>query len=320
MWLQTWITDDMRQERAAFRFRTVGRLVTVELPPETVANEVEALLDGKPARVASREAGRIAVELAPAATELDGRAIALSDALPHTLELRYRRATNDRIVTRRRFTPPQWIGMTALSEVYWQIVLPGDAHVIQSPRQLAAASQWQWLGSFWGRRPTRSQDELEKWVGAVSQLAPTAAQNEYLYSGLAAASSIEIVTAPRWLIVLAASGGVLALALTWAYLPAVRRGWILVAGACLLVGLAAAYPTPAVLLAQAALLGVGLAALAALIARLGSRTSQWHLPASKSSPHRPVAPRADSGLLTPLAVATASTAPTVPLRAAESER
>jgi hypothetical protein len=320
VWLQTWITDDMRQERAAFRFRSVGRLVTVELPPDTVANEVEVLLDGEPADVASREAGRIAVRLAPAATGAENEASAVDDADPHTLELRYRRATNDRIVTRRRFTPPQWIGMTALSEVYWQIVLPGDLHVIRAPQQLAAASQWQWLGNFWGRRPTRSHAELEEWVGAASQLPPSAAQNEYLYSGLAAVSSIEIITAPRWLIVLVASGGVLAVALAWTNVPAVRRRWMLVGVASLLAGFAAAFPTPTMLLAQASVLGVGLAALAAMIARLGSRTSQWHLPMPTTSPHRPVTPRADSVLLPPMAAASASTAPAAPLLAAESER
>jgi hypothetical protein len=326
-WIQTWLTGSTRQDRAAFRFRTAGRLATVELPPETAAEEVEVLLDGRPAEVASREAGRIAVQLAPPSEESGTETDRLDTVRLHTLELRYRRTSNDRILTRRRLTPPQMVGMKSLTDVYWQIVLPGDRHVIDSPPQLAAASQWQWLGSFWGRRPTHTQDVLEKWVGASAQQAPTSAQNEYLYSGLAQVSSIEVVTAPRWFIVLVASGSVLLLALAWIYVPAVRRRWIVVAVACLLAALAVAYPTPAMLLSQASVLGVMLAALAALIARLVSRPTQWYLPVPGGSSHRQLTPqltpqmtpRVESVVLGPRTSAVASTAPTISLPVPESK-
>ena len=112
--------------------------------------------------------------------------------------------------------------------MYWQIVLPGDEHVIDSPAQLTSASQWQWLGSFWGRRPVKSQAELEEWVGASEQMAPTDAQNQYLFTGLLPVSTIELVTGPRWLIVLAASAAVLALVIAWLYVPGAggRGSWL----------------------------------------------------------------------------------------------
>ncbi len=326
-WLQTWLTGSTRQDRAAFRFRTSGQMVTVELPPETAAEEVEVLLDGQPADGASRETGRISVQMAPRSDNRGAEMDQLEAARPHTLELRYRRASIDRVLTRRRLTPPQMVGMKAMADVYWQIVLPGDRHVIESPPQLAAASQWQWLGSFWGRRPTHSQAELEQWVGASTQQAPTSAQNEYLYSGLAPVSSIEVVTAPRWFIVLVSSGAVLALALAWMYVPAVRRRWIVVAVACLLATLAVAYPTPAMLLAQAAVLGVLLAGLAVLIARLAARPTQWYLPVPGGSSHRQLTPqltpqftpRVESVVMGSMASAVASTAPTAPSPVPESK-
>lgn len=322
-WLQTWLTGSTRQDRAAFRFRTTARIVTVELPPETAAEEVEVLLDGRPSESTSREAGRIAVQIA-APGEERGAEVDHSDmARSHTLELRYRRTSNDRILTRRRLTPPQMVGMKSLTDVYWQIVLPGDRHVIDSPPQLAAASQWQWLGSFWGRRPTHTQAELEEWVGASAQQAPSSAQNEYLYSGVAPVSSIELVTAPRWFIVLVSSGVVLAMSLTWIYAPAVRRRWVVVAIACLLAGLALAYPTPAMLLGQASVLGVALAALAMLIARLAARPTQWYLPLPGGSSHRQLTPhltpRTESVVMGSMASAVASTAPTVSLPVSESK-
>jgi hypothetical protein len=318
-WLQTWLNGNTRQERAAFRFRSDASQVTIELPPESAANEVEVLLDGRPANVVAREEGRITVRLNSLQPSRDRDAENLSTTPPRTLELRFRRTSNDRLVTGRRLTPPLWAGVSSLTEVYWQIVLPGDLHIIQSPDQMAAASQWQWLGSFWGRRPTHSQAELEAWVGASPQVAPSAAQSEYLFSGLGPVSSIEIVTAPRWLVVLAGSGGVLALALAWLYLPIDRRAWVVAIVAVVLAMLAVSFPTPAMLLAQASLLGILLAALAFVIARFTRRPQQWSLPVSGGSTHRQLTPRAESAVLSPLPTAGASTAPTASVHVGESE-
>jgi hypothetical protein len=315
IWLQSWISTDARQDRAAFRFRTAGSRVAVELAPQT-PDEIEVLLDGSPARVLSRSAGRLLVEVPQATTPRD--VAAASEPAAHTLELRYRTPIRFALVTQHAITPPQVIGRTALSEACWHVVVPGDKHVIRSPAQMTAASQWQWLGGFWGRGPTRSQSDLEKWVGAASQLAPSTAQNQYLYTGLSPVATIALVTTPRWLIVLAASAAVLSLALAGLYLPALNWRWLLGAGACVIAALTVLFPVPALLVSQAALLGVALAALAAASRRLLTQPTPWrvNLPASTSPRH--AASRSDSAVLTPV-VAAGSTAPTISLRAPGSE-
>jgi len=316
IWLQTWFSGDMRQDRAAIRFRTAALQATVELPPSTV--EMEVLLDGKPADVLSRAEGRIVVRLGRSANGNGGAED--PKIADHTLELRSRLPITHALVTRHRLTPPHLVGATALSQIYWQIVLPGDEHVIRSPGRMSSASQWQWLGSFWGQHPVMSQSDLEEWAQASAQVVPTDAQNEYLYTGLSRASSIELITAPRWLIVLIASSGVLALGLVWIYVPAVRQGWILVALACVIAGLAVAFPIPAFLLAQAAALGVFVVLLSLLLNRMISRPTHWPVVMSSGgSSQRQVAPRTDSILMPPVAAA-ASTAPTVPLRISDSQQ
>lgn len=316
IWLQTWFSGDMRQDRAAIRFRTAALQATVELPPSAV--EVEVLLDGKPADVLSRAEGRIVVRLARS-TNGNGEAEDAKIA-DHTLELRSRLPIDRALVTRHELTPPHLVGATALSQIYWQIVLPGDEHVIRSPSRMSSASQWQWLGSFWGQHPVMSQSDLEKWVQASAQVVPTDAQSEYLYTGLSRVSPIVLITAPRWLIVLLSSFAVLALGLMWIYVPAVRQGWILVALACVIAGLAVTFPIPALLLAQAAALGVIVVLLSLLLDRMISRPTHWPviMPSSGSS-QRPSPPRTDSILMPPV-VAAASTAPTVPLRISDSQQ
>ncbi|HJQ82373.1 MAG TPA: hypothetical protein VJ828_20600 [Lacipirellulaceae bacterium] len=314
-WLQSWFSGEMRQDRAAFRLRTTGPQVTVELPPEVSPEEIEVLLDGRAADVVSRNAGRVVARLPRTPSHA---ALRSAEPASHTLELRYRQASRNSLVSWHDLTPPQVVGTTTLSGVYWQIVLPGDRHVVRAPRQMTSASHWQWLGSFWGRRPILNQAKLEQWAGASTQLPATGLHNEYLFTSIAPLSSIALVVAPRWLVVLAASTCVLLLVLAWIYLPILRRVQIVIAAAILVAGLATAFPIPALLLAQASVLGVVLSGLALLVARLVARPTRWPVVLPAGSSLRPPMSRAESIVMPPVA-ATASTSPTISLRLSESE-
>jgi hypothetical protein len=313
--VQSWFSGEMRQDRAAFRLRTTGSQVSVELPPQVSPADVEVLLDGRAADVVSRDAGRIVARLPRLVSQGASRT---AESAAHTLELRYRQASRNSLVSWQDLTPPQVVGTTALSGLYWQVLLPGDRHIVRAPRQMNSASEWQWLGSFWGQRPILSQAELEEWVGASAQVPANALQNEYLFTGLAPLSSIELVVAPRWLVVLTASASVLLLVLAWIYLPIIRRVPIVIATAVLLAGLAIAFPVPALLLAQASVLGIVLAGLALLVARLVARPTRWPVVLPAGSSLRQPTLRAESIVMPPVA-ATASTSPTISLRGSESE-
>ena len=311
IWLQTWIAPEKVQERAAFRLRTSSSRVTIELAPQTPETDIEVLVDRRPARIVSRDPGQLIIELTP---DRDNAALPGTAPAPYTVELRYRRSIGRTLLARHILTPPQIVGATSLSDIYWQIILPGDHHIVRSPAQFAAADEWQWLGSVWGRRPTHTQTELEQWSGASSQPSPSLAQNAYLYTGLAPLATIQVITAPRWFIVLVASGGVLALALLWMYVPVVRRGWVLALLACILAASAIAFPAPAMFVGQAALLGIGLAMVASLIYWALARPATWTVVAPSVAPaQRHSTVRPDSIVLTP-AGATASTAPTASVR------
>jgi hypothetical protein len=318
VWLQTWLAGNVEQSRAVFQFRTTGNQATIELPPDVSAGEIEVLVDRQPTESIIRSQGRIVVRLVPQATpsaaENDLRAVA------HTLELRSRQPSPPGVLTRHRLTPPQIEGSTALSQVYWQIVLPGDIHVIDSPAQLTSASNWQWLGSFWGRSPIKSQADLEEWVGATKQLAPEGDQNQYLFTGLLPVSTIEFVTGPRWLIVLGASTAVLLFALIWLYVPIARKTWFMVSVVVLIVVSSIAYPTASLLLAQASVIGIVLAALALVLSWFSTRPARAPIAPLVSPSSQRIAPqRAESMFASPI-VAAASTAPAASVRISDSER
>lgn len=308
VWLQSWQAGNTIQDRAAIRFRAPGEQIAVELPPLAADRDVEVLLDGAVARASVLEIGRLAVEIPRPHRNADPYAAA------HTLELRYRRPAPEGLIVRHSFTPPQLVGASTLSDVYWQVVLPGDRHIVHTPGQLIPVDPRQWLDVFLGRTPSRSQTVLESWAGATSQLGPAAAQNIYLYSGLSPASSIEFVAAPRWLIVLAASGFALAVASLWSYVPAMRRGWIALLLAAVVAGLAVAYPEAALVVGQASVLGVVLAALALALRYWTWSRKQPQISVSSNSTNIRVRTsiRADS-YLTPAIHPSTSGTPTAPL-------
>ena len=317
VWLQTWLSGGLEQDRAAFRIRTSNSQATVELPPDAPSGEVEVLVDGQPAEVSSRAAGRIVVRLSK---ESQTAPDVTGEPATHTLEVRFRRPIQQALITRHRVTPPQIDATTELSQVYWQIVLPADEHIVQSPENLVSASQWQWLGSFWGRRPAMSQSDLEKWVGASAQIAPATTDSQYLFTGLLPVSSIAIVTAPRWLIVLLASSLAMALLAGWYYLPARTRPWMLIGMIAVIAAAAVTFPTAALLIAQAAVIGVVLAPVSIFLSRLLARPTRRTLASSITpSSQRVLTPRSDA-IGMPSVVAAASTAPTVSLRTSDSER
>jgi hypothetical protein len=318
VWMQTWLSDDMRQERAVYRFRTSGSKVVVELPPQISPQDVEMLLDGRPAEDVSREGGRIVVRLGDGTYE---KPMGLLSAT-HTLELRFRSTFSSGLVTHTSVTPPQLTGNTALAEFYWQFVLPADRHIVRSPTTLTPASQWQWLGSFWGLRPIMSQADLEKWIGASTQIAPAAGQNEYLYTGLAPVRSVSFISAPRWVIVLVSSSTVLLVVLAWVYFPFARRKEMILVAACFIAALAVTFPAATLRIAQASVLGIIVAFLAIILARLTSRPSVQHASAmvslSTGSTQRMLTPRPESIVMPPVTT-TASTAPTSPGAMRDSE-
>jgi hypothetical protein len=124
----------------------------------------------------------------------------------------------------------------------------------------------------------KEQLQLEQWVGIPSvgyggdpanpadvsafgdELPPRT--NRYLFSAIGAATRFEIVVARRWLLLLVASLGTLLAGLAVIYVPFFRRPRILLTAAGLLLVAILVWPEPAVLLAQAASLGMCLALLA----------------------------------------------------------
>jgi hypothetical protein len=259
-WIQSWLTDEGRVDRAVYRFTTGEPRLDLVLPAGTNAYGWQALLDGKRLPTTSLVGRSLSVPL-PAAQR--GRR--------HLLELQYRFTSRPPrnaalFLEAPRLPPAAWVQRT-----YWQVVLPPNEHLVLGPDQGTSEFAWAWTGWGWGRRSARDQAQLEGWTGAPARASPPVSTNQYVFSSLDLLPGLEIRTADRALVVFTASLAALATGLLMIYVPLARSTLALFVGAVLLIGLSLMFPAPAILLLQAAGLGVVLAAFSGGLDRMVSR-------------------------------------------------
>ncbi len=271
-WLQTWLGESNRQDRAAYRFRSTQDHLEFKMPAGLKSADLRVMLDGKLAQ-AALTGGRLAISL---------KNMDLSSQ-EHTLELTYR--FDGRMLARGQLvleTPTPQVGVW-VDRTYWQLVLPHDKHLIVGPEELTPQYLWQWQGLFYGRQPFMEQAELESWVGAAREHALPDSTNRYLFSALATDGEFQLSVASRVVIVGSASLLALLGGLLLIYVPPLRHPGALVAIAVALLAAAVSYPELAVLFAQGATLGLGLALLATFLYR-GVRRRQSRVVAVRHAP------------------------------------
>ena len=254
LWIQTLMTPTAREDRLVFKVRTRTRRLELTLPPGVMADTVQILSEGR--------------KLASPVVDRERLLIRLPQALPGAacqLEIRYVLAGRNRLLGRVKLTPPRFAGSAWFQHVYWQIALPSHTHLVRIAEPYWREYEWQRSAFGLARQPVLSQRELEDWSGGIRGTPVPAMANTYLVSGLGSFEAITFWAADRSGLVLAASGTVLVFGLTLIYISAARRPGILLTATVVLAAAGLRYPDAALLLGQAAVLGVAFASLAALL-------------------------------------------------------
>jgi hypothetical protein len=158
---------------------------------------------------------------------------------------------------------------------YWTLHVRPDEHVFGLPVGWTAQQRWQRAMIGWQQRPAIMPGQIADWLEAVAigqdtgadpaprgaQLPPLA-ERSLVFSGVGPPGEAVLWLVPHWCIVLIASGATLALGLAAVYRPWWRRSGVWVALAAILTLAAAVTPDGAPLVAQAAVPGLVLAAVA----------------------------------------------------------
>ncbi len=246
VWMQTWLTPSVTQERVVFQFLGGGQTVYVELLPHMIDGEsMEVTIDGKTMQgLPVVNKGSLEVEVA------GDRSI-----VQHTLELRYRRQRRLGATESLRLERPRLRGNGGLPEIDWQIVVPVEYSLVHRSEGLVKAFRLQWEAGQWRAKPESDTAKLEDQVGARRRMAPTRGEQAYLFRSLDPSAPLEAIFVRRELLILAVSATVLALCLALWYVPFLRRPPVVLSGLVALALVGLAFPEASVLFGQAGILG-----------------------------------------------------------------
>jgi len=285
-WVQTWLTQSDREDRAVFSFTSNRKQLKLIVPPGYVPAQTRVLLDGKPvAPVGITEGnepgagGTLTIPLPAASPAASGTDAASHE---HVLELRVhflqQRPPRGRIALELpRPADDVWI-----RQLRWQLLLPKNEHLIATPKGFTGEFVWGWDGYGFGRRPLMNGQDLEAWVGTGDGGRSAAdGTNHYLFSNFGRSADVgrcELRTSGREWIVLIASGAALVAGLLLIYVPVSRHPATLLVATVVLMCVGMLYPEPTLLVAQAALLGLALTLLAGLLERSMARRRRGILP------------------------------------------
>jgi hypothetical protein len=272
-WIETRLTDAGRQDRVMLRLSTRQPRLQLRLPPGADVRSLVVLVD--------------AVQIAPESIRQSEVTIPLPPGPrgEHLLDARYQlagRGPQGSLV----LEGPQLLSANWVQQLFWQLVLPENEHVVIAPSHYTEELRWVWTNFLWQRQPTLARRDLEQWIGAapaddaagaprdsLQQFAARGrlgedATNRYLFSTVGTIEPLDLYTLSRARLVLYASLPLLVCGLILIYFPATRHPAVLLFLAVMVTAASLVAPQSALLLAQASTLGLVLAGVAALLARM----------------------------------------------------
>ncbi len=250
MWVQTWLTPQVRHERVALRVNTLQETLRLKLPDGVRLRAVEAAVNAEEVETRSIRGERFASPEILVPLKNRGQDCVVEvwyslDPPTHLFGTCHGELHTAQVVDAE---PPR--------RAYWQLVLPDGEHLLQLPREMSAEMAWSPEYTRLQRRSVLDQRQLESWMKASRQDALPAGANEYLFGSLARWPALSITAASRLVIVSIASFCVLAIGLLLLNLAPLRSPLVLFVAAVALAAPAIVWPEAAILIAEGSLLGI----------------------------------------------------------------
>lgn len=270
-WLQTWLTEAGRQDRLVMRVSTRRDQLQIQLPAGVGPKSIECQVDGQRVSVARSQEDLLRVPL-----KVDGNA-------SHVIDLVYGLPGPPSYGPPLALEVATPLGVDVVRRLYWQLLLPGRRFLMADPAGFASENAWGWDNYLWRQRPLVGQREIERWVGARPDAGEAPRSQGYVFSGFEFPRAPRLAVWEQSYIVLLGAGAALLFGLLLVQLPRLRHPAILLALAIGVLSTALFWPHASILLGQAALLGIALSVLAALLRSLVRQRHVVRLPTRRSA-------------------------------------
>ena len=263
-WLQTWLTGDIRVDRATYLLKSTNDSVTLGLPPDAMReHRVAVQVDRQPVQPNISPTGALTIPILP---EQHNRLIEVS------VDYRYSFKVSSMEVP---VFLPSFTKDTFVQYQFWQIIIQQNKHILGSPAGWTLEYDWSWNGLFWRRIPSIRKSDIGFEPDPPDIEAVISGASQYVFSHLQPTPRVTLYIVNRSLIILCSSSIALFIGLVLIYIPQSRyAGSLFGLGTALLAVLF--YQPPLVLLMlQAAMFGVFLALGTGYVYRIFHRQKQW---------------------------------------------
>ena len=260
-WVQTWLSGEMRHDRATYFVKTAKDSIAIQLPLEATRDyQVVVRVDHQPVTPNTSPMGILTLPIAP---EQQNRSLEIFIEYRYTFKLS---GWEVPIVL------PTFPNDPLIQYAFWQVFPPKNMHIVACTGGWTLEYDWTWNGLFFGRTPSIRKSDIGFEADSDDIISGV---NQYLFSHLHSSGFVTLYLVSRPLIIFGSSGIALLVGLVLIY---VRQSRYIGSLFGLGVGLMAVLlyqPSLVLLMLQAAVFGVFLALGAGYVYRIFHRQRQW---------------------------------------------
>jgi hypothetical protein len=268
-WLQTWLTSNIREDRATYRVRSTNDSVTLQLPPDAMRDHrVRVQVDRQPIPPNISPTGVLTIPVSP---EQYNRSIEISVDYRYSFEMSGFEVP---------LILPSFPRETLVQYQFWQVMLHKSQHIIGTPAGgWTLEYDWSWNGLFWWRVPSIRKSDIGFLPDSQAIEESISRSSQYVFSHLQPPQHVTLYIAKRSTIILFSSSIALFVGLVLIYAPQSRYAGSLFGLGIVLLAVLFYQPSLVLLMLQAATFGVFLALGAGYLYRIFHRQKQWIPPA-----------------------------------------
>ena len=251
VWIQTWLTSGVRQDRAVFRLSTNRSDILIEIPSPARTQDVMLLVDGQAFDADVDESGLLRVTLPK--QDSPNKPV---EPRTFVIEIGWKQVQSSNVIQTVSCDVPV-VQDAWLKEVRWNLLTPRNQFVLTTPPEmtgelLAPLSWWQQNGQ-------PSQRDFERWVGASSQPSPetisqSPAFRRYSFASIGLPERGTAICVSGSFSALIAIGLTLGCGGAFLHFRRLRHPGVVLAVGLALVGLAITWPAVALVAGQAIVL------------------------------------------------------------------
>ncbi|MBI84535.1 MAG: hypothetical protein CMJ81_15175 [Planctomycetaceae bacterium] len=254
-WVQTWVSDELRQDRASFYLQSRNSNLQIRMPSGVNLTDTIVKLDGQSVTAIREKQDLLEIRL-PSSRPQESNLVELWYSFNG-----HRNAFGEMRVQLPQIENAQWT-----RQIYWQLVLPRREFLVDFPTGWTPEFNRQWNTLFVGRNTNFTAD-LESEMKVSWRGLPRARwlTNQYLFTCYADMKPIKVRTISQRTALLVFGGCALVAGLLVIRVPQFRHPLVLLIGAMMFLTFVAVNPEVAALIAQGAVVGLVMAFLGSLI-------------------------------------------------------